>query len=95
MGILTVNSRKARSNLRDLLDQVFKGEVDVVIERNGKPVAVMIPVSDYEDLIDELDDLRAARRAAALYESWKRNPDSARPIEEVEEELKSEGLIHE
>ena len=43
---------------RDLLDQVFSGGPDVIIERNGKPMAVMISVVDYKDIQDELEDLR-------------------------------------
>ena len=62
MGILTINSREARIKWRDLLDKVYAGSSDVVIERNGKPVAVLILVEDYEELKDELDDLRSARR---------------------------------
>ena len=95
MAIMTVNSRNARTNLRELLDQVFTGKADVVIERNGKPIAVMIPVADYEELLDELDDLRTARRAATIYESWKQDLASARTLEEVEAGLIAEGLLDE
>lgn len=92
MSALVINSREARSNFRSLLDRVLVG-ADVVIERNGKPVAVLIPAEDYQDILDDLDDLRAARRAAALYESWKDNHAVARPFEAVEAELVKEGLL--
>jgi prevent-host-death family protein len=93
MRLITVNSRKARSNMRDLLDRVFSGDADVIIERHGKPVAVMIPVEDYAEIQDELDDLRAAHRAAEIYESWKEDASSARDMDEIERELIEQGLL--
>lgn len=87
MIVETINSREARSNFRDILDKVLAGAADIVIERSGRPVAVMIPVEDYEALQDEIDDLRAARRAAATYEAWLRNPSIGRPYNEVRKEI--------
>ena len=95
MGVMTVNSRNARNNLRDLLDRVFSGGADVVIERNGKPMAVMIPVEDYAALQEELDDLRSARRVAEIYEEWLNDPSTGRPMEDVEADLISRGLLGE
>jgi prevent-host-death family protein len=95
MGILTINSREARIKWRDLLDKVYAGSSDVVIERNGKPVAVLIPVEDYEELQDELDDLRSARRVAVVYETWKQNPPAGRAWEEVKTDLINRGLLDE
>lgn len=91
MGTTTVKSGEARIKWRDLLDQVLTGRGDVMIERNGKKVAVMIPATDYEQIQDALEDLRAARSAAAAYEEWKRNPSVARPWDEVEAELGKAG----
>ena len=95
MSVLTVNSGQARSNFRDLLDRVFVGSDDVMIERNGKPVAVMIPVNDYQDLFNELDDLRATRRALANYEAWQTDASLARPFSAVEKDLIDDGLLDE
>lgn len=93
MAIVTqVGSREARERWRDLLDTAVKGDADTVIERNGKPVAALIPFELYEALLDEIDNLRAARRAAALYEEYKRDPSTARSWEEVRAELLAEGL---
>ena len=90
-----MNSRAARQHWRDLLDTAHKGEVDTVIERNGQPVAALIPFEDYEALQEELDDLRAGRRAQAAVEAWERDPSRAKPLAEVEEELRVEGLLDE
>jgi prevent-host-death family protein len=95
MAIETVNVREVRARLRDLLDKILSGETDFVIERNGKPIAALIPVGDFEELQEELDDLRAARRAEAAYKEWLRDPSTARPLEDVETDLKAMGLLDE
>ena len=95
MTITTVQSRQARAQWRTLLDEVLAGEFDVVIERNGKAVAVLIPVEDYQELQEALDDLRATRRANAAYSEYKNNPESGRPWSEVRTELVNERLLDE
>lgn len=87
MANTVVKSGEARTKFRDLLDQILAGKGDVIIERNGKNVAVMIPAADYEQIREELDELRAVREAAASYDEWKKNPSVARTWEEVEAEL--------
>ena len=84
-----VKSSEARVNWRDLLDQVFAGK-DMLIERNGKDVAVMIPATDYLAIRETLEEMRAAREAAAAYEEWKQNPSVARAWDEVDTELDRE-----
>jgi prevent-host-death family protein len=91
MVTTTIKSGEARIKWRDLLDQVLTGKGDVMIERNGKSVAVMIPAVDYEQIQDVLEDLRAARSAAAAYDEWKRKPSVARPWDEVDDELGKTG----
>lgn len=95
MQKIVVKSGEARAKWRDLLDQVYAGQTDVVIERSGKPVAVLIPAPDYEAIRDALVDLRADRQAASAYDEWTRDPSVARPWKEVETELTSEGLLDE
>lgn len=87
MSTTKVKSGEARTKWRDLLDQVLTGKGDVVIERNGKSIAVLIPAVDYEQIQEALEELRAAREAAAAYEEWKRNPTVARSWDDVEAEL--------
>jgi prevent-host-death family protein len=65
---IKVKSGEARARFRDLLDQVFSGKGDVIIERNGKNVAVMIPAEDYEQVREKLEAVRAVREAAAIYD---------------------------
>jgi len=87
MALTKVKSGEARLKWRDLLDQVLAGKKDIIIERNGKNVAVMIPAVDYEQIRGALADLRAAREANAAYEEWKLDPSVARPWDEVDAEL--------
>lgn len=94
MSLTVIKSRQARQEWRDMLDKVQTGE-DIIIERNGKPIAAVIPAEDYELLQDELEDLRIARRAGIAYESWKRNPETGKPYAEFRSQLVNEGLLDE
>ena len=95
MAVQKFDSNRARTKWRDVLDTVTSGDSDIVIERYGKPVAVVIAYRDFLALQDELDDLRASRRAADVYEEWKRDPSSARPYADVRAELVAEGKLDE
>ncbi len=88
-----MNSKAARASWRDLLDLAHKGEGDTIIERNGRPVAVLIPFEDYEALQDELDDLRSGRRAQAAVDAWEKDHSLGRPWEEVKAEMIHDGLL--
>jgi prevent-host-death family protein len=92
MTVSTLKSDVARNSWRDVLDQVAAGD-DVVIERYNKPIAALIRYEDYVALQEELDELRAAQRAQAALERWRRDPSTARPWEEVEAELIADGLL--
>ncbi|MEW5827712.1 MAG: type II toxin-antitoxin system Phd/YefM family antitoxin [Chloroflexota bacterium] len=90
MVSVKVKSGEARARWRDILDQVLSGKGDVIIERNGKNVAVIIPAADYEKIRADLDELRAVREAAARYDEWKTDQSVGRPWEEVDAELDNE-----
>lgn len=87
-----LNSEDARSRWRDILDAAGMGQ-DVVIARYGKPVAAVIPIADYEALLEEMEDMRAARRAQAALEAWRDDDSRGRPYSAVREELTAEGLL--
>ncbi len=74
MPTLTVQSGEARAKFRDLLDQVMSGKGDVIIQRNGKNVAVLIPASEYEELRGQSKKPRAVRESAAPYKTVKVGP---------------------
>jgi prevent-host-death family protein len=92
MAVEVLDSNRARAFWRELLDKARAG-ADTVIERYGKPTAALIPYEDYEALQDELDDLRASRRATIELEAWRRDPGLGTPLEQVEEELRADGLL--
>jgi prevent-host-death family protein len=92
MPVIIRDSNEARAKWRDVLDSTHAGE-DTVIERYGKPIAVVIPYVDYEALLDELDDLRAGRRAQAAVEEWRKDPSLGTPLEQVEAEWRAQGLL--
>ena len=92
MAYQILNSEDARTRWRDILDAAGTGQ-DVVIARYGKPVAAVIPIADYEALLEELEDMRAARRAQQALEAWREDRSRGRPYAVVREELVSEGLL--
>lgn len=53
----------------------------------------MIAYGDHMAVQDELDDQRAARRAAAIYKEWKRDPSVARPYAEFRAGLVEKGKV--
>jgi prevent-host-death family protein len=95
MAVEKVSSREARSNWRDLLDKIMTRTTDIVIERNGQLIAALIPIEDYEALKEELEHLRASRRAGMAYLEWQGDPTFARPLEHVEADLIAKGLLDE
>jgi PHD/YefM family antitoxin component YafN of YafNO toxin-antitoxin module len=95
MTIKVVDSNRARALWREILDGAQAGGEDVIVERYGKPVAAVIAYEDFLALEDALDDLRAARRAGAAYEEWKKEPGRAVPYETFRAGLVAEGLLDE
>lgn len=87
MPVKTVDSSEARSRWGELLDEVRAGENDVAISRYNRKVAVMIPADDYEEMREELEELRLSRLAGNIYEEYLENPDVARPLGEVAAEI--------
>jgi prevent-host-death family protein len=62
---MNVSIANIRNHLADALNRVAYAGERVVLERRGKPVAVLVSVEDLE-LLEQLEneeDLRAARKA--------------------------------
>ena len=94
MTVQVLKSDAARTHWRKLLDAARAGS-DTVIEHYDTPTAVVIPFADYEALQDELDDLRAARRAREAVAAWESDPSLGRPYEDFRAELIAEDLLDE
>ncbi len=93
MTISTWDSNDARIKWREVIDTAASGGADVVIMRYGRPVVAVIDYEDFLALQEELDDLRAVKRADAVYEEYLRDPSSARPWDEIRAQLIAEGKL--
>ena len=91
MGVATFDSRTAREKWGLLLDNA--ATTDIVITRNGRPRATLIAYEDWLAILDELDDVRSARRVDALLKEIAADPTTARPYAEFRAELVAEGLL--
>ena len=91
MTLATLDSNEARLQWRGLLDQAEKG--DAVITRYGKPVAVVIGYEAWRGVQDELEDFRTRHRIQEAIDEWRRDPSTARPWAEIQQEMIAEGLL--
>ena len=70
---LPISEVKAR--LPELVTGVAEREEEVVVTRNGKPVAVLINYAEYErvketiDILSDADLMRQIRKSQAFYET--------------------------
>ncbi|MFN8441681.1 MAG: type II toxin-antitoxin system Phd/YefM family antitoxin [Caldilineaceae bacterium] len=89
MTLKTLSSEEARTNLRDVLDEVMAGESEVVIERHGKPTVAVISYKEFQRIQKERERRRArlARIKSEMdsgnYFTW----------DQVEASLKEKGLL--
>ncbi len=51
--LMRIGSREARERFADLLGRVGYGGDTVIVERSGKPLAVLVPIAQYEALVAE------------------------------------------
>jgi prevent-host-death family protein len=94
-SIRRVSTREARANFSDLLGQVHYTGVPVIVEKKGKPFAVVVSLEDYEWL------RRAEDRVwATIEEVQERNADkdpdevlhdATAEVEAVRQEIDAEG----
>lgn len=56
----TLSSREARANFSNLLSSVYRTKEPVIIEKYGKPVALVISMEEYQRLQDERERAWAA-----------------------------------
>jgi prevent-host-death family protein len=80
----TMTAKEARERFSDLVNRTAFGKERVVVTRNKRRVAAMVPVEDLEllELLEDHVDLQAAKRA--LLEARKHG---TRPWAEVKAEL--------
>jgi prevent-host-death family protein len=87
-----VSATHARVHLGEILRAVEESGDTVVVERGGRPVAVVLPVAAYERLGDEARARSWRARLAALHDLWqgeagkRRLPDAVELIRKGREE---------
>jgi len=91
MARMRYSVQELRSRLRDIMDKLTSH--DAIIERYGKPVAAVIPFEDYEAIVEDLEDIRAARRADEAWAEYDRNPGAFMTLEELRAKLEAEGVF--
>lgn len=60
-----------------------------IITRKGKPVSVILPIADYEELLERVEDVEAL----AWLKQARRKPQKYRPLEDYLAERKSSDLV--
>ena len=86
-----VAAKDARANFSDVLSQVYYGQEPVIVERKGKPVAVLISPEQWERYQQQTKD----RLFEAIDRLQERNRDAdpeevEREVSEVVEEVRRE-----
>lgn len=67
----TIPLSEARARLSELMDELESRHEHVVITRKGRPVAVLVPSSEYDSMEETLEVLHDEDMLAALRESEK------------------------
>lgn len=75
-----ISAVDARKRLGEILEGVFYRGDEVIIERAGKAMAVVIPTDRYKSLEDSRE-----RITELVEKNWERNKDV--PFEEIEREV--------
>ncbi len=67
----TIPAYVARTQLGSLLKQVTRRKARFVITKSGKPTAVLLSASDFDDMLEELDPVfqKSLKIAAKEYRS--------------------------
>lgn len=76
-----ISAVEARKRLGEILESVYYRGDEVVIERAGKPMAVVIPAERYEAMERDRE-----RLFELIEKNWERNKDV--PYEEIEREVR-------
>lgn len=77
---------EAYKDFSDTLDRVAEKGERIILHRQGKNVAVLIPVEDLA-LLEELEDRLDVEDFRAAKEEWEREGRQTTPLDEVVKEL--------
>ena len=66
-----ISVTKVARSAKDLLDNLTNGKQDkYVLMRNNEPAAVMLAVDAFQNLCDDIDDLRTELTALKRLQNW-------------------------
>jgi len=83
----TITAKEARRTFTDLLARAAYGKERVTVTRNGKPVAVLVPLEDAEAL-EAMEDRRDADDVEKALAEMKRDGERLIPWEEAKKRLR-------
>ena len=61
--------------------------VHYIVDENGKPVSVILPVEEYERMVEALEDLEDARAADEVRAAVARGEDEFVPYEQARKDI--------
>lgn len=91
MPTVTINSDDVRLQWREVIENV--GKVDTIVTRYRKPTAVVIDYETWLGMQEEMEDFRTRQRIQEAIDEWSRDPSTARPWAEIQQEMIAEGLL--
>jgi len=62
-----LNITAARARLTSLVQEAYMQEKRTLIGKHGVPMAALLPIREYEELLQDLDDLRDMLQAEQEY----------------------------
>jgi len=63
----TTKITEARSKLTQLVREAFMERKRILIGKHGIPMAALLPIAEYEELLQDLEDLRDMHEAEIEY----------------------------
>jgi len=62
-------------------------EARYIVDENGKRVSIILPIEEYEQMVEELEDVADARAADEVRAAVARGEDEFIPYEQAREEI--------
>lgn len=90
---LTIPVSDLRNEQARILEQL--GEGPILLTQRGRAAAMLVEPSLWNLLIDRLADLEDIINGLDAYYEYQQDPSSARPLDELEEELLDKPVIQE
>ena len=61
-----------------------------IVDEEGKRTAVVLPIEEYERMLEALEDMEALREADEALEALRRGEEDSLPLEEAIQEIEEE-----